>query len=146
MQLVAPATVLAPRPKPAPDFAGVRLGTIFDFTKRLELHSTGTIGRAEGYDSSANAMRAARMLSRGEAQGAAAVVGYEGRFYVQGTHAKTISREGSMKFEAQFPAMVAGFRLEQSHKVTSALLGFQALVDGARQVEVKPLDAWYPHK
>lgn len=140
---LAPVTQLAPlapRPKPLPTFQGLRIADVrihedygSSVVSRMHpLYSGGAFGRPEGYDSTANAMRAARMLSRGDRRQAMAVVDYEGRSYVQ------VVRIGNhpLHFEAALPARVGNGTLRADSVAQARLDGLVAIVDGSRTLRV----------
>lgn len=130
---------MTPRPAPAPDWTGVTLATTRSSLSQVGVYSTGAIGRGEGYDLQADALRAAHNLSRGADQDAAAVIGYEGRWYVQGVRAyDAILRrwEAPLRFEAAFPALVGPFLLRENTTLHRSLDGLAAIVDGARELRL----------
>lgn len=127
------------RPVPAPNWAGVTLATTQNFLSHVNLYSTGAIGQTEGYDVQADALRAARNLSRGAEQGAAAVIGYEGRWYVQGVRAydSVLKRwEAPVHFESAFPAIIGSLVLRESTVLHRTMDGLAAIVDGARELRL----------
>ncbi len=136
---------LTPRPAPHPTWTGVAIGTVPLWNNAMGYHSplvsTGAVGRAEGYDALANAMRAARQLSRGEEQGAVTVIERDARWYVQGVVAQLdmLSGGGSRRlhFEAALPARVGYATLRETAVVSSAMSGVVALVDGSRSLRVR---------
>lgn len=132
-------TPMTPRPAPDPHWTGITVATVPIWNGGtglpMALVSTGTRGRAGGYDSQANAMRAARMLSRGSDVGAMAVIARDQRWYVQGILARLDAGSGgntSLHFEAALPARVGNAVLRESAVVRPAMGGVVAVVDGAR--------------
>lgn len=128
-----------PRPKPTPSWTGITLAKGVSGMRPIGIVSTGTIGRVEGYDDRTNALRAARMLSRGIVRDAAAVIADEGRWYVQGVRAfDYIWNDWSepLRFEAQFPAKVGDVLVSADTKFHKHLAGLEAIVDGARGLRV----------
>lgn len=132
---------LAPQPKPNPTWTGVKLGIVSSSggLQAAALISTGALGQATGYAERADAMRAARLLTRGVDRDAAAVLDYEGRWYVQGLTSRDDiwgAWEAPLRFEASFPAMVGKVRLDSSSTVMHRHEGLVAVVDGARELRV----------
>jgi hypothetical protein len=134
-------TPMAPRPKPTPDWNGVVVAKLHQGMGLMAITSTGGVGRDEGYDSRANALRAARMLSRGAGHDAVAVVGYEGRWYVQGLRAEADlvgSWRAPLRFEHAFPAPVGPMRIDAGTRAFPHLAGLEAIVDGSRNLGLHP--------
>ena len=140
-------SMLSPTPKPHPGWTNIGLGRVQVHTSVLgggsavhDIVSIGSTGRAEGYDSVANASRAARNLSRGERDGAVAVIEYEGRSYLQKVElANHFNRDyGVLRFEASYPARVGtwGWTLREGTVASRALAGLVSVVDGSRTLRV----------
>ncbi len=127
------------RTAPSPTWTGVTLATVrLDegiISRPHAIFSTGAAGRTEGYATTADALRAARNLSRGAERSALAVVDYEGRSYVQ----QLLVEEGNARplhFEAAFPARVGRGTLYANTNAYARLAGLVAIVDGSRSLRI----------
>lgn len=135
---------LIQRSTPAPTWTGVSVATVpmweRGFGSPVPLVSSGALGRVEGYDSQANALRAARELSRGADRTAVAVIARDDRFYVQGLYALLSRMSGGPQWlhvEAALPARVGAATLRETAVVRPKMSGVVAVVDGSRTLPLR---------
>lgn len=130
---------LTPRPAPTPTWTGAKVAELqlhhANVSYMYDVYAAGGSGRTEGYASTADALRAARNLSRGAERSALAVVAYEGRAYVQ--HVRVdMDRKLPLHFEAALPARIGNADLRDGARFRPVLDGLVAIVDGSRTVKV----------
>lgn len=140
----APAT---PRPPAHPTWPGIAVATIPVHTGSgyrfdTQVLSTGPAGRIEGYDSLANARRAARLISRGDQAPAVAILNEDDRYFVEGLavrHPIYSGRRGPLRFEHALPTIVVGHELRENATAQARIRQLTDIIDGARNLEVTPL-------